>query len=99
MRTILSWFFMVMAAFCFAEEGVTPEGIEAIKQKIVSHEEIAKQAERKAERLMSQDYSSYRRYIDIRDRNLAIAEALKEKLAELENLPPHLQEKSENFRQ
>jgi len=92
MRTILVALFMMMTSFGFSGEAVTPEGIEALKEKIISHEQIAKQADRKAQRLLSQDFSSYRRYIDMRDRNLAIAEALKEKLAELENRPPHLRE-------
>ena len=56
MRTILVALFVMMTSFGFSGEAVTPEGIEAIKEKIISHE------------------------------------ALKEKLAELENRPPHLRE-------
>jgi hypothetical protein len=72
MRGILIAIFMMTASFGLAGEAVTPEGIKAIKEKIASHEQIAKQADRRAQRLLSQDFSSYRRYIDIRDRNLAM---------------------------
>jgi len=99
MRTILFSAFVVVAsiqASCFAQEckaeTVTAEGIEALKQQIISYEQRAKQAKRKADRLMSQDFTSYRRYMRMYEQNLEIAEALKEKLAQLENRPPHLRE-------
>lgn len=67
------------------------EQVDFLKDQIAKYEQIARYADRQAQRLMSRDFTTYRHYIRIRDRNQAIANELKKKLEKAENLPPHLQ--------
>jgi len=55
-----------------------------LKEKIAQCEQRAKFADRAAQRARGRDFSSYRRYIHMREANEAQAQALKEKLAEVE---------------
>ena len=56
-----------------------------LKEKIADCEQRAKFADRAAQRARGRDFSSYRRYIHMREANEAQAQILKEKLAEIED--------------
>ena len=61
------------------------EDPEEIRELIKIYENRAKAADRQACRILSLDYSSYRFYVSIRENNQAMADALKEKLAKIED--------------
>ena len=55
-----------------------------LREKIAQYEQKARYADRAAQRARGRDFSSYRRYVNMRKENEALAKALKEKLAEIE---------------
>jgi len=86
-RFYIPIFLCFSCCFCFCEESLS---VEALKEQIQAYESRAKEAERNADRLITIDYTSYRFYINRRDRAQSIADDLKKKLAEID---PDYQEK------
>jgi len=60
------------------------EDPEELRELIQVYENRAKAADRQASQVLPRDYTSYRFYISIRENNQAKADALKNKLAEIE---------------
>jgi len=80
---------MASTLCCFGEQS-REERVEELKKEILGLEHRAVSAGRDADRVLSRDFSSYRHYKAREAMALDRAKELKEELAELEGIPPHL---------